>query len=612
MTEQSAAPRTLAEVEARYRELRALHQQRYDALASRNAASLKAAGALFVAVAYVALRFTHGRSVEWLIGVALTVMVAFLWYGFRLQAKLAREQRLLVLYDRNLGRADGTETQSGRTGLEPGQELRTPGHLYDRDFDLLGPSSLFGLLATVRTGIGERGLARYLLEPATHDETLQRQQSVKELLPRTDLREQIALLGASSFQQINASFFDQWLAEIPPTFHPAFRIALFTTAALNVCLIAAGLIHLLPWTTVLPNLALTLCIQTAISLALRQRVLPLLKTSTRLQQHIRLIGDGLALMRATSFATPKLIQLQRGAREPVSANKLLKSLDSQLTIVDQRTKEYFYLISLLVAAGTQTAISIANWKREHGDAMRSWLAAWAEFEALNALATYAFEHPPDSGEYAWPDLLPAAHPPLFEARGLAHPLLPNAVANDISLGPDTRFYLVSGSNMAGKSTLLRSIGINAALAYAGAPVRAESLRLTPLALGASLALTDSLAEGRSKFLAEVERLAAIAKASATQPVLFLVDEIFSGTNSEDRRAAAGAVLNCLLANRAIGALSTHDLALTDLVTSSNAGVNVHMASPDADDPLAFDYKLKPGVNTASSARAILNLIGIDL
>lgn len=165
--------------------------------------------------------------------------------------------------------------------------------------------------------------------------------------------------------------------------------------------------------------------------------------------------------------------------------------------------------------------------------------------------------------------------------------------------------------MSGKSTLLRSIGINAVLAYAGAPARAQSLRLTPLSLGASLALTDSLAEGRSKFLAEVERLAAIILASAAAPTLFLVDEIFSGTNSEDRRAAASAVLHKLLDNTAIGALSTHDLALTDLATPATHGLNVHMASPNPEDPLAFDYKLKPGINTASSARAILRLIGID-
>jgi DNA mismatch repair ATPase MutS len=315
-------------------------------------------------------------------------------------------------------------------------------------------------------------------------------------------------------------------------------------------------------------------------------------------------------MQSTTFDSPKLKQLQQASLQPAGAAKLLKRLEGHLTIVEQRSKEWYLVLSLLLAAGTQAAISIAKWKNEHGTEMRRWLAAWAEFEALNALATYAFEHPTEEGAYAWPDLLPPAHPPAYEALSLGHPLLPNAVTNDIALGPGTRFYLISGSNMSGKSTLLRTIGVNAVLAYAGAPVRARSMRLSPLVIGASLSLTDSLSEGRSKFLAEVQRLSAIIHEGAASPVLFLVDEIFSGTNSEDRRAAAGAVLQKLLANGAIGALSTHDLVLTSLATPSNSGLNVHMASPSPDDPLAFDYKLKPGINTSSSAAAILRLIGL--
>ena len=611
MSTTALAPTTKADVQARYKELRDLHQRRYNALAARHSGALKGIAATIVILAYVVFRSPHGSLATGLIPTGIAVIVALLWYAIRQQSKLAREQRLRVLYARNLSRADGTEIQSGRTGLEPGQELRVPGHLYERDLDLLGPNSLFGLLATTRTGPGERGLAHYLLDPAPHDETLLRQQAVKELLPQTELRERIALLGASSFQQIPASFFDDWLADAPPTFHPAFRIALLVTTILNIALLLAGFTHLLTWDNIFPNLALTLCIQAATCLALRSRVMPLLTTSARLQQNVRLIADGLALMQAATFNSAKLTHLQRASREPIGAVKLLKRLEGHLTIVEQRNKEWYFALSLFLAAGTQAAISIAAWKRNHADAMRSWLAAWAEFEALNALATYAFEHPTGDPENSWPELLPPTHPPLYEAHQLAHPLLANAIPNDISLGSAIRFYLISGSNMAGKSTLLRSIGINATLAYAGAPVRAQSLRITPLALGASIALTDSLAEGRSKFLAEVERLSAILKAATTTPVLFLVDEIFSGTNSEDRRAAARSVLEKLLANAAIGALSTHDLALTDLATPATHGLNVHMASPSPEDPLAFDYKLKPGINTASSARAILRLIGID-
>ncbi len=609
MTPAAPPPRTPGEVLERYTELQQSHQQLHDNLSKRRGNAFKGFLALLVVLRLATVSVPSGNA--WLMIGGFAGAVGLIWFSLRLQPQLAREQRLLAFYDRALRRANGSEPQSGRTGTEAGQVLRQPGHLYDRDLDLLGENSLFGLLATVRTGPGERGLARYLLEPAPHQQTLARQASVRELLPNTELREQIALLGTTSFHQISASFFDEWLDELPPDFPLAYRFALFVTAALNLALLLTGLTHLRPWGFVLPLLALVLAIQGAMCLVLHRKVVPLLNSSARLQQHIRLISEGLALLQSATFATPLLAALQRKSFEPSGAVKLLKQLESSLTIVEQRTKEYFLIFSLFLAAGTQAAISIARWKHQHAPAMRSWLAAWSEFEALNALATYAYENPQNT----WPELLPPTHPPHFAATGLGHPLLASAITNDITLGafPNSdanHFYLISGSNMAGKSTLLRSIGINAVLAYAGAPVRAQSLALTPLTLGASLALTDSLAEGRSKFLAEVERLSSIVKASQTTPVLFLVDEIFSGTNSEDRRTAARAVLDTLLRNHAIGALSTHDLALTELANPTNTGLNVHMASPDPDDPLAFDYKLKPGINTASNALAIVRMMGL--
>jgi DNA mismatch repair ATPase MutS len=245
--------------------------------------------------------------------------------------------------------------------------------------------------------------------------------------------------------------------------------------------------------------------------------------------------------------------------------------------------------------------------------MKFWLATWAEFEALNALGTYAFEHP----ENIYPEIVTDDAPAIFEVTGIRHPLLRDCVPNNVTPSPATRFYLISGSNMAGKSTLLRAIGVNAVLTLAGAPIPADSARISPLKVCASIALTDSLADGKSKFLAEVECLHAILAAAspvpgeeAPQPVLFLIDEIFSGTNSLDRRTAAEAILKALVAAGAIGALSTHDLALTEIATPSLHGINVHMASPDPGDPLAFDFLLKPGINTSSSALAILHLVGL--
>jgi stress-induced morphogen len=611
-------PQTHADVLSRYKDLRRHHQGRHEGLRSRQQRMLLVLAAVAVIIAVQTSAAVHSNRPAWPMLLSFAAVAILVVMLVRIQTPIERARRLLVFYDRSILRADGTEPYTGRTGESTLSSAAEP-HLYQRDLDILGPQSLFSRLATVRTGIGERGLARYLLEPATHEESVLRQQAVRELLPLTELRERIALLGQSSFQQISASFFDQWLDEEPPRFHSAIRYLLAVTATMTIALLLAGFVRLRPWTEVFQNTVTVLAVQAAISVLIRKRVQPLLQGGARLQSQVRLFAEGLALLETLQFTSPKLLTIQKLAREPSGAVKLLRRLDGWLLVVEQRTKEYFFIFSLLTASGVQAAIAIAAWKRKHAPAMRLWLEAWAEFEALNALATYAFEHPADDAHSAWPELLPVTTPPLFEAKSLAHPLLPNAVANDIALGrtdngqrKTENFLLISGSNMAGKSTLMRSIGVNAILAYAGAPVRAASLRLTPLTIGASIALIDSLAEGKSKFLAEVERLAAIVRTSESGFLLFLVDEIFSGTNSLDRHTAAAAVLRRLLAHDAIGALSTHDLALTSLATKENGGLNVHMASPNPEDPLAFDYLLKPGINQHSNALAIIRLIGLDV
>jgi MutS-like protein len=545
---------------------------------------------------------------NWLLFTPLAVIVAAMPTYLGFQKQIDRILRLQVFHDTNLARVDGTKTHSGHTG----DEFHTASHLYDRDLNILGPDSLFGLLATVRTGVGQRGLARILLEPTTSQQAIERQRCVQELAPLTTLREQILLLGPSRFQEIPASLFDSSLDDPPPTFHPMITWALVLTSITTISLLLAGLSHVISWPTMWQNFAAAFAVQAGIALSVRRKVLPILNAS-KVASQMQLFADGLALLDQQSFTSPRLRALQQIGREPSPAASIFKRIQSQFVIVEQRTKEWFYVLSLLLSAGTHAAIAIANWKRKYVPAMRQWLAAWAEFEALNALANYAFEHPED----AYPTLLPEseaeATPATFEATDLGHPLLPAhvCVRNDVSLNSATRFYLISGSNMAGKSTLLRAIGTNAVLAYAGAPVRATSLHLTPLTIGASLALTDSLAENKSKFLAEVERLHAILLASQQAPTLFLVDELFSGTNSHDRCTAAEAVLSSLLRHGAIGALSTHDLTLTALATPENHGVNVHMASPDPDDPLAFDFRLKPGVNPSSNALAIIRMMGIE-
>jgi hypothetical protein len=577
------------------------------ALERRRARSLRLLLTLLLAAGALLVLLALRSDVPWWpLACALAALLATFAVSHRNQRRQDRLSRLLDLYDRALRRLDRTAVQSGHTG----EEFRLPNHLYDRDLGILGADSLFGLLATVRTGVGQRGLARDLLEPHTRESTLARQSAIQELTPSLPLREAIHLLGSSSSQQVPGAFFDVWLDEPSSAFHPIVRPLLVLTSSALIGGLIAGLFHVLAWTALRPNLLLALAAQCGLGFYLRPRIVPILNGAAHLSNQMRMFEDGLALIEHSTFHAPHLVALQQRTLAPRSAVATLKQVQAQFAIVEQRTKGFFLVASLLTNAGTHAALSIAAWRRRHAAAMKDWLAVWAEFESLNALATYAYEHP----DHTFPELLPVGTA-LFEAAGLAHPLLgPEAVANDIALNTTQSLSLISGSNMAGKSTLLRAVGLNAVLAAAGAPVRATSARLSPLALGASLALTDSLAGGRSKFLAEVERLRDILNlAAGPLPVLFLIDEIFSGTNSVDRRIASEAVARALIDAGAVGALSTHDLTLTEM--SADPGlraINLHMASPDPTDPLAFDYRLKPGVNPGSNALAILRWIGIAL
>ncbi len=274
----------------------------------------------------------------------------------------------------------------------------------------------------------------------------------------------------------------------------------------------------------------------------------------------------------------------------------------------ERNKEWFYAISRALLVGTQVFWGIEEWRSKYSEALVLWLSAWGQFEALAALACYAYEHP----ENAFPKFLEGES--AFEAKGIGHPLLPvdTCVRNNLSLNGSTRLYIISGSNMAGKSTLIRAIGLNAILAYSGAPVCAEGMSLSLFSVCAAISIHDSLLNGRSKFLTEMDRLKyALNLTKGKKPVLFLIDEPLSGTNSRDRRIAAEAIVKALIQGGALGIISTHDLALTELAAIPDLrGINVHMGSKDGSDPMNFDFKVKPGVTEESNALSIARLAGV--
>jgi DNA mismatch repair ATPase MutS len=287
---------------------------------------------------------------------------------------------------------------------------------------------------------------------------------------------------------------------------------------------------------------------------------------------------------------------------------------------------------------TQLAFAIERWRAHHGGAAAGWLEALGELEALASLGTYTFEHP----DQPFPDIAPDEEGPLYDGVNVSHPLLPaeTRVGNDVRLDPRTRLWLVTGSNMSGKSTLLRTVGASTVLALAGAPVPATRLRLSHLRVGASLRTVDSLQAGVSRFFAEIKRLReVVALAESSRLTLFLLDEILHGTNSQDRFAGAAAITRTLVARQAVGLVTTHDLTLAKIVDSLDAApspsqvasvasvpsvpsvpsvasvpvaINVHFEDVITADQLTFDYKLRPGVVTRGNALALMKLVGLPV
>jgi DNA mismatch repair ATPase MutS len=295
----------------------------------------------------------------------------------------------------------------------------------------------------------------------------------------------------------------------------------------------------------------------------------------------------------------------------VPPSRRIAQLQRLIDLLNSRQNQLFAPLAAFLLWGAQIGFAIERWRRVSGPKLGAWLEGIGELEALCSLAGYAYEHPGDP----FP-LLTDGEGACFEGDGIAHPLIPEAraVRNTVHLGGPTRMLLVSGSNMSGKSTLLRSVGANAVLALAGAPVRAERLRVSPLAIGATLRVQDSLQAGQSRFYAEITRVRAIVSLTAGElPVLFLLDELLSGTNSHDREHGAEAIVRGLLDRGAIGLVTTHDLALSAIADRlAPRAQNVHFADVLEAGTLMFDYRMRPGVVRTSNALALMRAVGLDV
>jgi DNA mismatch repair ATPase MutS len=326
---------------------------------------------------------------------------------------------------------------------------------------------------------------------------------------------------------------------------------------------------------------------------------------------LRLIAAVLAQFESERLSAPKLTSLQSALkRQGLPPSQAIRKLARLAEVIESRHSLFARPLDLVAFWSTHVVFMAERWQRRFGPELRGWFAAVGELEALASLAGFAFEHP----EYVYPKIEQTG--PIFDAQSLAHPLLSldKAVHNDLRLDGDRQLMVLSGPNMAGKSTFIRAIGVNAVLAQTGAPVRARSLTMSPLRVSASICILDSLSGGISRFYAEIRRVKMIADlAQEPVPVLFLLDELLSGTNSHDRLVGTEFVLRELVQHRAIGIMSTHDLALTRIPDSMGGrAFNAHFEDRIEGDALIFDYKLKPGVVQTSNALKLMRAVGLGV
>jgi hypothetical protein len=505
------------------------------------------------------------------------------------------EDGLARIEDRWMGRGQSTET------------FRDESHLYAADLDIFGKGSLFELLCTARMRGGEETLAAWLTEPANAAEIVARQEAVEELRNNIDLREDLTILGADLRSSIHPNLITAWgnSPAIPNTLWIRLVLPIPVTFTLYTLwpILTTFSAHPLWW--------LALGIEAAIGLFFRSRVRSIIESLNHPDRELKLLSLMLARVEQEQFKSAKLTELRKSLETSgLVASQQIKRFTRLMNTLNWYRNEFFTPFSLILLWRTQFVFATEKWKRRCGPSIGPWIHAMGEIEALCALAAFAYEHPSDP----FPEIVDAG--PTLEGDELRHPLIPfgRCVPNSVTLGSALRLLVVSGSNMSGKSTLLRTVGINAVLAMAGAPVRARRLRLSPVAIGATLRIQDSLQAGTSRFYAEIQRIHHIMELTKRPlPVLFLLDEVLHGTNSHDRAVGAEAIVRGLIDRGAIGLATTHDLALAQVADAlAPQAANVHFEDDLVNGKIVFDYRMRAGVVRKSNALALMRAVGLDV
>lgn len=600
---------------APYRERLATATARYDQVNQRwhRVANLRLIA--FAGAAVAAAWAAWGQvPLGWPLAAALLlVFIALAVYHARLGRERARHATMQAVQRDAIARVERRWVDLPT----PWQPPVPPDHPYAFDLDIVGRASLLQILNTTATRLGRETLAGWLLTAPPVADALARQGAVAELAPQLDLRQELEHEGrAAANAEADPAPFLAWAEGANTLSGQAWlRWYAWLGPAALLILAAASYLGLTPY----PLWAIPLLLNLAVGATAGRQAYQTIAAVAADHRAIAAYAGQLDLLTAAPVSDPRLQQLRATFGEgEASAPALLRRLGRIASMAIPPSSMLYLPIQALTLWDVHVVFALERWRQQAGRQARGWLAALGEVEAIAALAGLAHDNP----AWVFPQL--AETNDRLVATQIGHPLLREdvRVRNDVTLGPPGTFLLVTGSNMSGKSTLLRALGVNAVLAQAGGAACADALSLPPVAIWTSVRVQDSLERGVSFFLAELQRLklvvdaASQAHASGGPRVLYLLDEILQGTNTAERSVAARQIIAYLVQQSAIGAVSTHDLALADDPRLEPLAQTVHFTDtvgegPDA-PPMSFDYRLRPGVATTTNALRLMRLIGLDL
>ncbi len=507
------------------------------------------------------------------------------------------EAELQVLYHHFLHLPDGSNHQIAT-------------HTYTNDLDIFGRASLYQYINRTTSQQGNKLIAEWLMHPASVQVIQERQEAAKELATKNNWRQQLEAYGVSEpITLATEQKITKWLTEENKFIHKTgWKIVRILLPAISLTILGLFLTGVIEANRFLPAAILLMIIAFSIS----KLVLPAHYKLSKVAPELETLYNSIAWIERHDIKNPYLLRLQKIFNQPEEkASHKIKGLTQILERLDLRLNFIVFIpLNTFLFWDLQQVFALEKWKENNKQNIDHWFAGLAEMEAISTIGNLTFNHP------AWTFPAISNEEAVFESVELGHPLIPidKRVNNSFSTKCVNQLNLVTGSNMAGKSTFLRSIGVNMVLAMMGAPICANSLTLSHMKVMSSMRISDNLEESTSTFYAELKKLKEIIEAvNRNEKVFLLLDEILRGTNSADRHIGSKSLIKQLIHHNAAGVLATHDLELAKLAIDYPANIqNYHFDVQVANDELYFDYKLKRGICQSMNASILMKKIGIEL